>query len=938
MLVGRAEDLSRIDAFVRASAAGDGSLLTVSGPPGIGKSALLDHVVARARAAGITTLAADGSELEQEFAFGVARHLLEPLVLRADDRATLLAGAARRAAPVLGLEQADEPELHATMHGLYWLLVNASATAPVLVVVDDVQWVDEPSLRWLAYVARRLDAAPVSVAVTARTGAGADRAALDALLAHEPGTRLTPEPLAATEVAAVLEAQLGRAPDRAFTDACRERTGGNPFLLSELVAELRAGELAPVTADVAALARLVPDRVGASVRRRLARLDDAARALADAVAVLGASADLPLAAALAGVDEARAAQAAAALVVADVLADTRRLRFRHPLLRTVVEAAIPAPERVARHARTAELLAGRRAPSGQIAAHLLAAGGGRGDPRACAHLRAAAQDARAQGVPAHAVTLLRRALDEPAPAELRPVLLRELGDAALAALDERAAEHLRAALDATDAPGERAEIALQLVVAEFTAGRGAAGVRTALEAIGETREDPSLREPWLKLEALLAMVGRYDLATEAELRGRIHAIAAPLTGATVGERAVLTTAASERPGPTAADLVRSTQQAIALRAERPWPFPVSGIGDTAMLLHADHPHDAAAFAGELVEAARKEGSPLRHAYAITARGMVAFDVGDLRGAAADFEEAGRIWDDLELGPTAAGVVGFHVLTHAEAGALERADALLADAGLDRDLPEQMLFNALLHARGSARLLARRIDEAEADFRELGRRHALWELRRPSPPWRSSLAVALVAQGRHAEARALAREELEIAQVWATARAVARAERALALAADTHAEAIAGLTAAEQRLAAGPWRLDRARVRCEPGAALRRAGERRAARERLAQALDEAHACGAELLAEQATQELRASGARPRRRALSGHDALTPSERRVADLAAGGRTNREIAQELFVTMATVETHLGRVYRKLGVPGRAELAVALAERDGEQDALT
>ncbi len=148
-----------------------------------------------------------------------------------------------------------------------------------------------------------------------------------------------------------------------------------------------------------------------------------------------------------------------------------------------------------------------------------------------------------------------------------------------------------------------------------------------------------------------------------------------------------------------------------------------------------------------------------------------------------------------------------------------------------------------------------------------------------------------------------------------------------------AVAIAGLTTAEALLAAGPWRLDRARVRCELGAALRRAGERRAARDLLSRALDEAHACGAELLAAQAIDELRASGARPRRRSLSGRDALTPSERRVAELAGRGRTNREIAQELFVTMATVETHLSRTYRKLDVPGRAELAAALAERDDE-----
>ncbi|MDA0142573.1 AAA family ATPase, partial [Solirubrobacter deserti] len=395
VLVGRSDDLGRIDALLDATAAGDGSLLLVTGPPGIGKSTLLAHALDGARAAGIATLVADASELEREFAFGVARRLFEPVAGEPE----LLTGAARRAAPVLGLEQAGEPDLHATLHGLYWLLVNVSATAPVLVAVDDLQWVDEPSLRWLAYVARRVTGAPISLLATVRTGSDSDRAALDELLTLEPALHLTPAPLDATEVAVVLARTLGRAPDPAFTEACLAQTGGNPFLLAELIAELRADGLAATAEHVPALAQLVPGRVGASVRRRLARLDDAARALADAVALLGTAADLPLAAAFAGLDEPRAARAAAALVAADVLDDAGQLRFRHPLLRTVVEAAIPEPERVARHARAAELLAARHAPSGRIAAHLLAAGGGRSDPPAGAPLRAAAPGAPRPGGP-----------------------------------------------------------------------------------------------------------------------------------------------------------------------------------------------------------------------------------------------------------------------------------------------------------------------------------------------------------------------------------------------------------------------------------------------------------------------------------------------------------------------------------------------------------
>jgi DNA-binding CsgD family transcriptional regulator len=141
-------------------------------------------------------------------------------------------------------------------------------------------------------------------------------------------------------------------------------------------------------------------------------------------------------------------------------------------------------------------------------------------------------------------------------------------------------------------------------------------------------------------------------------------------------------------------------------------------------------------------------------------------------------------------------------------------------------------------------------------------------------------------------------------------------------------ALADLEAAHALLHGTPWRLEAARVRLDLGAALRREGRRRAAREHLEAAMDGAHACGAAGLAARAAEELRALGARPRRHAVTGRDALTASERRVAALAAAGRTNREAAQELFVTVATVETHLRRAYRKLGIAGREELPAALA----------
>jgi DNA-binding CsgD family transcriptional regulator/tetratricopeptide (TPR) repeat protein len=509
---------------------------------------------------------------------------------------------------------------------------------------------------------------------------------------------------------------------------------------------------------------------------------------------------------------------------------------------------------------------------------------------------------------------------------MAPVVLRELGETELSYLDERAIEHLRAARELTTDVAARAEMAEAIALGLYHADGHVEGVEAALGAIEEVRGNEALREQWLRLEAVLALISRYDLETEERTRGRAQAVAAELDGSTQGERLVKAIADAERPGLTAQDLYEATLRNERVLDETPWPDPIEGIGLAAMYLHAGRPDAAATFVEKFFARSREEGSPLRYAIALAARGMVAADVGELRSADEDFETSFEAVHDLGDVETWRRNVGMRLVTLAGLGEFERGEALLTAYDLNGDLPEQMFYNPALYSRGILRLAQRRFEDAEADFRELGRRHERWQIARPVPPWRSAAAEALIATGRTEEARALAAEELDLAMAWDTPKAIAIATRALALSEATE-ESIAGLTEAVELLEDTPWRLERARTRCDLGSALRRSGSRRAGREALALAMDEAYACGAEPLAERAAEELRASGARPRRRAISGLEALTPSERRVADLAAAGRTNREIAQELFVTMATVETHLTRVYRKLDLTGRDGLAVAL-----------
>jgi len=233
------------------------------------------------------------------------------------------------------------------------------------------------------------------------------------------------------------------------------------------------------------------------------------------------------------------------------------------------------------------------------------------------------------------------------------------------------------------------------------------------------------------------------------------------------------------------------------------------------------------------------------------------------------------------------------------------------------------------SRGRLRLAQRRPEEALADLMRAGEVATTTKLVSPSClPWRSQAAQAQLALGDVEAARALATEELELARAFAAPRALGVALRDIGAVTlgSTAERPLRESVAVLERASAT---LELARARAELGAFLRRTKRRAEAREYLAPALDAAHRAGAAPLAERAETELRATGARPRRILITGIASLTASESRVAELAAEGLTNREIAQALFVTMRTVEGHLTQVFRKLDLSSREQLAGALAE---------
>jgi DNA-binding CsgD family transcriptional regulator len=265
----------------------------------------------------------------------------------------------------------------------------------------------------------------------------------------------------------------------------------------------------------------------------------------------------------------------------------------------------------------------------------------------------------------------------------------------------------------------------------------------------------------------------------------------------------------------------------------------------------------------------------------------------------------------------------HVLL--ERGKIDEAEEVIDAVRVDELLPGHRIQP--LHGRGRVRLATGAADQALADFVAAGECAESVDIRNPAYiPWRSESALALRQLDRVDEARALARDELELSRRWGAPRTIGVSLRALGV--------VEGGEAGEQLLreavdvlANSPARLEQARALIDLGAVLRRGNSRSEARQFLRQGIELAHRCGGTALVERANLELAATGAHPRTIMLSGLDALTASERRVAQMAAKDMSNKDIAQALFVTVKTVEQHLGRVYRKLEISSRRQLGAAL-----------
>jgi DNA-binding NarL/FixJ family response regulator len=911
-LHGREAELEAITGALDAAARGGRRLLAVRGEAGIGKTRLLRELRERAEAQRFVVLEGRATELEHDVPFVPVIDALESqlpnaaaLAALGPERLESLAEVLPGLSPAAALGSGTERwRLHRALGDLFELI---AAGRPLLLLVDDVHWADPATQELLEHFVRRPPADSLLVAVGARAGPEAER--LLTAQRSSGAVDLVPLDLRPLDRAAA-EPLLAAVPPGDERDRCFAQSGGNPLLLRELARD--GGTYA------------VPGGIMAAVRVEAEALPPDARALLQAAAVAGDPFDVDLAAGIAALDP------PAALGALDVIerrelvratGDARGFTFRHPVVRSAVYEGLGAGARLAGHAAAARELARLGAPlavRGRHLAHAAAAG----DVDAAATLRAAAADVRPQapGVAADWLLAARRA--DPAAVEL-PVLAETLVEAG----------RLAAALDVIDEAGEAAHGARTAVVGasvERLLGRHDAARGRLLRALDATAPDS-------RVLADLA-VAAYQRGEYAEMRtwaqkvgpaiangGAVHAVAATLlavgdafAGDADAAAAGVTRALAAVDDATDAELGAAAEPAMAVS----WG-----------LLALDRLPDGLVVARRVAVAARRGGNGIaaipHDLAAVLALGLLG-RMAEAEPVADEAEQAARVSGNPQLVQWALWMRGWVLM---ERGRLDVAlTAATESVALAAELDDsasavvaRAVLGAVLGARGEHQHARELLQAYDID-------HG-WICRWAPFLVESDLALNdLPAAREHAERAA----SLAPATGMAGARAAAGRAQALVALADRDAPRAAALalTATEEALAAGAM-LEAARDRLVAGRALL-ATDRDDGVAQLIAAREQAARCGAPRVEDEARLALRRAGVRvgrggPRAPGTEGLAVLSPREREITELVAEGLTNRQIGARLFLSEKTIETHLTRVFQKLGLRSRAQVAAQVSRPD-------
>ena len=836
-LVERDGELSAIDSALARVQTGEGAIVLIEGPAGIGKTRLLDELRRRASSQDVLVLTSRAGLLEREFAFGVVRQLLEEVA-----RPELLDGPAAPARVVLGDAGTGEGTFP-ILNGLFRLVERLAGERPVVLCVDDLQWSDPASLRFIAYLARRLAAIPVLIAATIRTGEpGVDETLLGDLAQEPVATALAPRPLTVDATAEVLRTRLGRPPDRVFSTACHEVTAGNPLLLGQLLGALTTESIAPDADGAEAVRAVGPRAVARTVLLRLGRLPSPAAEVARAVAVLGEQPELPAVAALARTDEPAAARAVQGLTRAEILRGDESMGFVHPLIRDAVYTELTAPERALEHERAARLLADLGASPERVAAQLLLSPP-RGDGWVVSRLREAAHQALRRGAPDAAMRLLERAQAEPPPPDQQAALAFELGGSAAYLRGPAGIEPLQRAYAGLSDPEERARAAtrlshLLLFVRSPTDGAALAG--RAAEELPDGFDD--LRDGLSAVRLVAATFGAVD---PSEFRGLDDVRRGPRSTGPGGRAltAMTALAVALTCGPSSEASALAHEAFAGGLGQFEITAPVA-LGSAALAL--GEPAEGLEAIDRYSEHARRQGEILGSIGADLWGGITHIWAGNLPAAMESLErahEGERLWG-TKLDAVMAYSAAFTALARLERGdPHDEVTETLHRIQAEDPRPDGARF--WMASAGELALAEGRLSDAVLISERLeptrpAETHPVWA------PWRSIRARALARLGELEEARRLALEDLALARRLGAPWVIGRALRILAeLGGPDQLQVARGAVMELERASA---RLELAKARGALAQALANEQAADEARVQWTAAAELAGACGAEGLA------------------------------------------------------------------------------------------
>jgi DNA-binding CsgD family transcriptional regulator len=904
--------------------------LELLGEAGIGKTAILDEVTDRARERGWRVLSAAPSASEVQLTFAALGDLIgsldEPIL--AD-----LAPPQRRALEV-ALLRADGPAVDARAVGLavQATLRRLADEQPLLIAIDDLGSLDAPSAQALEFALRRLDPAPVAVLATWRDDDHETRTLdLERALGPTRVTRLHVGPLTLGAIHELLLARLGSEVPRPALVALAEAAGGNPFLTVELARELERRGVAPAPGTPLP----VPARVKHVVRARLERAPREVRELLLAAAGLTRPTIELLGRIRPDADSLLHHAAGAGIV--ELRADGA-VRFAHPLLARVPYDGLEPSERRELHARLAEVVddAEERVRHRALAAS-------EQSPAVASELEGAAAIAGARGAAVTAAELCRLAarLTPPAQREARCARLLAAAEWHHRGADvERAAALAEILVSSTGAGAEVRARALSLLAAVRA---DTEGVGAAVEFYGQARREPGApaavraeihrRCAWLNLGAGDARAaGRHGHAALRLAAGQDPECEAGATAVDVLTEVV-------RGRRLRRDLLaRACALEVAAGELGPgvWPETAASVVEGVALLWAGELEQARAPLERVRAVATERDEPWLEMHSLAYLSALATGTGELRQG---FELASRyleLADATAQPPQRAGALWPLAVAAAWLGDEPRAREAAAEGRALSQASGHTLYEiGCLGALGSIELSAGRADEAATVLEragELARTSGIVALGRV--PLLPDLIEALTALGELDRAGSLAAELERRAVALGAAWALALSERCHGLVADARGDREGAIEAFERALAnhaRQSRRPEHARTALALGSALRRAGRKRAARETLGRSADTFETIGARVWGERARRELARIGGRP---APAG-DSLSATEASITELVRLGRTNREIAAELHLSPKTVEWNLSKIYRKLGVRSRTELAATLARAGAEPD---